>query len=68
MQPNDRLTAELAAAKGAAEAQRLQLETLTPELLRKMELENQAKAIEKWNGVQPTTVADGNGLLFNIGR
>ena len=59
---------DIAAAKGAAEAQRLQLETLTPELLRKMELENQAKAIEKWNGVQPTTVADGNGLLFNIGR
>lgn len=59
---------EIAAAKGAAEAQRLQQESLTPELLRKMELENQAKAIDKWNGVQPTTVADGNGLLFNIGR
>lgn len=59
---------DIAAAQGAAEAQRLQQQTLTPELLRKMELENQAKAIEKWNGVQPTTVADGNGLLFNIGR
>lgn len=59
---------EIAAANGAAEAQRLQQQSLTPELLRKMELENQAKAIEKWNGVQPTTVADGNGLLFNIGR
>lgn len=57
---------EIAAAKGAAEAQRLQQESLTPELLRKMELENQAKAIEKWDGVQPTTVAGGNGLLFNI--
>lgn len=57
---------DIAAAKGAAEAQRLQLQTLTPELLRKMELENQSKAIEKWNGIQPTTVAGGNGLLFNI--
>lgn len=57
---------EVAAARGAAEAQRLQQESLTPELLRKMELENQARAIEKWNGVQPTTVAGGNGLLFNI--
>lgn len=57
---------EIAAAQGAAQAQRLQQESLTPELLRKMELENQAKAIEKWNGVQPTTVAGGNGLLFNI--
>lgn len=59
---------DVAAAQGAAEAQRLQLQTLTPELLRKMELENQAKAIEKWNGVQPTTVADGSNLLFNVGR
>lgn len=59
---------DIAAAQGAAEAQRLQQQTLTPELLRKMELENQAKAIEKWNGVQPTTVADGSNLLFNVGR
>lgn len=59
---------DVAAAQGAAEAQRLQLTTLTPELLRKMELENQAKAIEKWNGVQPTTVADGSNLLFSLGK
>lgn len=57
---------DIAQAQGAAEAQRLQQQTLTPELLRKMELENQQKAIDKWNGVQPTTVAGGNGLLFNI--
>lgn len=57
---------EIAAAQGAAEAQRLQQQSLTPDLLRKMELENQQKAIEKWNGVQPTTVAGSNGLLFNI--
>lgn len=59
---------DIAAAQGAAEAQRLQLQTLTPELLRKMELENQAEAIKKWNGVQPTTVAGENGILFNLGR
>ena len=59
---------EIAAATGAAEAQRLQQQSLNPELLRKMELENQAKAIDKWNGVQPTTVADGSNLLFNVGR
>lgn len=59
---------DIAAAQGAAEAQRLQLQTLTPELLRKMELENQSKAIDKWNGVQPTTVADGSNLLLNVGR
>lgn len=59
---------DIASAQGAAEAQRLQLQTLTPELLRKMELENQAKAIDKWNGVMPTTNAGDSGLLFNIGR
>ena len=57
---------DIAAARGSAEAQRLQLQTLTPELLRKMELENQAKAIDKWKGDTPSTVAGNNGLLFNI--
>lgn len=59
---------DVAAAQGAAEAQRLQQQSLTPELLRKMELENQAEAIKKWNGVQPTTVAGDSGLLLNLGR
>jgi prohibitin 2 len=57
---------DIAAAQGAAEAQRLQLQTLTPELLRKMELENQAKAIEKWKGDMPSTFAGDSGFLFNI--
>lgn len=58
---------DIEAAQGAAEAQRLQLQTLTPELLRKMELENQAKAIEKWKGGVPSTFAGGgSNLLFNI--
>lgn len=58
---------QIQAAQGAAEAQRLQQETLTPELIRKLEIESQNRAIEKWNGVLPTTSASGNGgLLFNI--
>lgn len=47
-------------ATADAEAQRLQQQTLTPELLQKM-------AIDKWDGKLPTTNASGNGgLLFNI--
>lgn len=58
---------DIAAAQGAAEAQRLQLQTLTPELLRKLELENQRAAIEKWNGQLPTTSAgSSSGTIFNI--
>lgn len=49
---------DIAAAQGASEAQRLQQQTLTPELLQKM-------AIDKWNGVMPTTVT-GDGTIFNI--
>ncbi|NDZ93298.1 prohibitin family protein [Streptomyces sp. SID6673] len=58
---------KITAATGDAEAQRLQQETITPELLRKMEIEAQEKAIAKWNGQLPTTTAGNNGgLLFNI--
>jgi regulator of protease activity HflC (stomatin/prohibitin superfamily) len=49
---------QITAAQGAAEAQRLQQSTITPELL-------QLKAIEKWNGVMPTTNA-GDGNIFSI--
>lgn len=49
----------IAAAQAQAEAQRLQQQTLTPELLQKM-------AIEKWNGVLPVTNAGNGQLLFNI--
>lgn len=41
---------DVTAARGQAEAQRLQQQTLTPELLQKM-------AIEKWDGKLPTTNA-----------
>lgn len=49
---------QIAAAQGAAEAQRAQQQTLTPELLQKY-------AIDKWNGVLPTTNAGAN-TIFNI--
>lgn len=49
----------IAAANGAAEAQRVQQSTLTQEILQK-------QAIEKWNGVLPTTYAGDAGTLFNI--
>lgn len=56
---------DIAAAQGQAEAQRLQQETLTPELVRLREIEAQNNAINKWNGVLPTTQA-GDNSLFNI--
>lgn len=55
------------AARGQAEAQRVQQQTLTPELLQKYSIDAQNRAIDKWNGVLPTTNAGGSGgLLFNI--
>lgn len=49
---------QITAAQGAAEAQRLQQSTITPELL-------QLKAIEKWDGKMPTTNAGGS-TIFSI--
>jgi prohibitin 1 len=49
--------ANIESARGLAEAQRIQRETLTPEMLQKY-------AIEKWNGVAPLYMG-GNGI-FNI--
>ncbi len=49
----------IAAANGAAEAQRVQQQTLTQEILQK-------QAIEKWDGKLPTTYAGDAGTLFNI--
>ena len=47
-------------AEGEAEAQRLQQETLTKELIQKL-------YIEKWNGILPTVVSGDNGLILDIG-
>jgi len=46
---------KIASAKAEAESLRLQKQEITPELLKLREIETQAKAIEKWNGVLPTT-------------
>ncbi len=52
--------AEINRAKGQAEAQRLQRQTLTPELLQK-------QAIEKWDGRFPTVITgDGTLPLINL--
>ncbi|MDJ0620403.1 MAG: prohibitin family protein [Calothrix sp. MO_192.B10] len=52
--------AEINRAKGHAEAQRLQRQTLTPELLQK-------QAIEKWDGRFPTVMGGNNTLpLINV--
>jgi len=56
----------VAAATAAAEAQRLQQQTLTPELLEKMRIESQNEAIKKWNGALPTYATGGSGTFFNI--
>lgn len=45
-------------AQGQAEAQRVQQQTLTPLIIQK-------EAINKWNGVMPTTTA-GEGTIFSI--
>ncbi len=47
---------QIEAAQGASEAQRLQQQTLTPLILQK-------QAIEKWNGVLPTTNAGGESIF-----
>ena len=49
--------AEINRAKGQAEAQRLQRETITPELLQK-------QAIEKWDGRFPTVMGGDGALPF----
>ena len=47
-------------AKAEAESQRLQRETLTPEIIR-------LRAIEKWDGHFPTVMSgSGGGLLLNV--
>lgn len=46
-------------AKGDAESQRLQQQSLSPELLQKM-------WIDKWNGSVPTVVSGENQLLFQL--
>lgn len=51
-----------------AQAQQVQAETLTDNYLRLKEVENESKAIDKWDGKMPGTVAGESGLMFNIGK
>lgn len=52
---------KVAAAKAEAEAQRLQQQTLTDLMIKKM-------YIEKWNGQLPTTTTGDAGVLLNLGK
>lgn len=54
---------KIARAKAEAEALALQRQQVTPELLRLREIENQSKAIDKWDGNLPHTMA-GNAVPF----
>lgn len=57
-------------AKGEAEANRIRLASLTPQMLELRRLENQRALIERWNGQLPTVESAGNGsgLLLQLPR
>jgi prohibitin 2 len=55
-------------AKAEAESLALQRAQVTPELLRLRETENQAKAIEKWDGHLPTTTGGAVPFINLTGR
>lgn len=46
-----------------AQAQEVQAQTLTENYLRLKEIENENKAIDKWNGQMPSTVAGGQSIF-----
>lgn len=50
---------KIEAAKAEAESQRLQQQTLTPEMIKKL-------WIEKWNGELPTTMPGDSGLMISL--
>ncbi len=57
---------KVASAKAEAESLRLQKQEVTPELIRLREIENQRRAIEKWDGKLPT-VTSGTVPFINVG-
>jgi len=52
-------------AQGEAEEQRLQRQTLDPQVLEKIKLDNQAAFIDKWNGIMPKIVGS-QEMLFDV--
>ncbi len=52
--------AQVAKAKASQQANELQKQSLTPELLQLLQVQNQAAAIAKWNGQLPTTELSGS--------
>jgi SPFH domain / Band 7 family len=56
----------VAIAEGEAEANRALLLSLDPKLFEWERLKLQHEAIQKWNGVSPSVMSGGNGMLFNI--
>ena len=66
-------SAAIAAAKGEAQAAAEQAKanrtlaaSVTPNLLKLMELQNEADRIKKWNGKQPNVVAGESGLILQM--
>lgn len=58
---------KVASAQAEAQSLKLQKQEITPELIKLRETEAQRLAIEKWNGVLPTT-AGGAIPFINIGK
>ncbi|MES2771044.1 MAG: prohibitin family protein, partial [Pseudomonadota bacterium] len=58
---------KIASARAEAESLRLQKQEVTAELVRLREIENQRKAIEKWDGKLPT-VTSGGIPFINVGK
>lgn len=57
---------EVAKAQGTAQAQLALAKSITPEMIKWRELENNTRAIEKWNGQLPTTNASGAVPFINV--
>lgn len=55
---------QLARAEAEAKGLRLQRDAITPELIKLRQVEMQTKAIEKWNGVLPTSMIPGAAVPF----
>lgn len=57
---------KIASAKAEAESLALQKQQVTPELIRLREIENQRRAVEKWDGKLPS-VTGGSVPFINVG-